>query len=424
MNITGVSMHYAEFIYNPYCIMGISCTATRAEIQKAYDKLCGFLKINESDGFSSPFSLSYLEKKPLDEGMLNKAFSDAEDIKSKVFSFSDECFAYRISKEECLKRLDNISSYDEFLSCYLWLITNDTEFVFKDMWASLCSHIEKMMSAQRIHWSELFDSRFSIDELNESYNLLDEFHKAFKMKILSPLHSFENSSEKSSTAKECLFNILASKKNRSAYNRTVVDDELSRLANEAKKMLESDYASNSSEDKVSLVNNVRKYEDTSDSELSLIDTYNNESNVFQMAVNNAEYDSASVKTQISELDTTKAFEIIGKSDIQENKQFAIDDIDTSKQVESLRAQKKSNAKEMNGLVTVNGQVKQVYGEVNPYAIPKSVSREEYAYNQTEEFEKRQAKQVKKHYRANTIKTFIKLLLVAGLFALFWWQTHR
>jgi hypothetical protein len=365
--------------------------------------------------------LSYLDRVRLDEGILNKAFSEIEEIKNKVFSFSDECFAYKISKEECLKRLDNISCYDEFLSCYLWLISNDTDFVQRDMWARLCTHIDIMLNAPRLRWDEFFNDRFSIDELNESYNILEVFFRAFKEKILLPLQSFEEAQEKSLSAKECLFNILTSK--RHGKKKVIIsgDEELARLAKEANKMLQTGDSEESLAAPVSLINNQPEdefyYED-----VSLVDSAKIEENVFDMAVRLSEDQKKG--SSIDALDTTKAYEVIGKSDISQNKQFAIDDIDTSKTVEALRGQKVSKAEDMNGLITDNGEVKQIYAEVNPLKMTRTVSREQFAYDHTSEFEKRQSKQVKKHFRANIFKTMLKVLIVAALFALFWWQTHR
>lgn len=83
--------------------------------------------------------------------------------------------------------LRDISCYDCFLRCYMWLITNDRDFEEPELWIPLCQYIDKMIMSSPEQWDKYFDHRFPQDMLDSSMSALRSFYATFCDIILLPI---------------------------------------------------------------------------------------------------------------------------------------------------------------------------------------------------------------------------------------------
>lgn len=390
------------FSCNPFHILGISCVSTRDEILSAYMKLQKLININAVDSYSRDVNIEQLELPQYSLEMLNSAYSDINNIDSKVFAFNSNIYTSPFSIIDITNMLDKIKCYDEMLSCYLWLLLNDNDFKYKDLWSKLCSYIDTLIDAPAIKWQDYFDNRFSIDDLNENPDCYSEFHEAFSRIILYPLKEIVENSESCKSAREILFIAISEKRTTTSYS-VEPDDELIKLARQIEVQGVNDISgviSNSFEDE-------EEYEG-----VSLLDGIGASDNVYTKIVqenmsNSCMMDGLDIESASKEVKILKPKQV----------EYKIDEVEMSP-VENLVSPKIASAKEMDGIAIGSEGVKQIAGE-NIDPSYKNIRRT-YLENNGNfvQYQTMYEEQKKRRKSGNLYYWLLVLLILGGITAYF------
>lgn len=407
------------FATNPYRILGISCISSKQEIIRAYEKLSKLSKLDSLESYTSAFDLTQLPQVIRDEGLINVAQMKAFAPINKAFAFADASYAVPLTIEDCAENVEDISSYDCFLSCYLWLLLNDLDYHYKGLWIKLCNHLDKMLIAEINEWEIYFDNRFRDDEISQNFNCYKDFHTVFTNNILLPFKTLVKGSNQAKTSLE-IFEMAQTPL--SEIQTKANSDELNKLAQIAEKETKArngfnlvNESKNSQKSKVTLV-----YEETPT-------IYEKIDLVAEMDTSENIYDQVAKKTginnerniSIDSIDTSKGLANVGYAQDYDNRQnIKMDSIDINAKVQSLVSPKKNVAMEMNGLLNSEDGAKTVISSQYIAPPPKSISRTEFTNQVSETFEDRQDKIKKNEYRMQHIKVGFGIVILLGALAFF------
>ena len=175
------------FACNPYRILGIPVNAEESEVNSAYQKLLNMVGTPEYDSYSTAFDFPELPPFTRDTATLRNAYAKLSSIGYRCFAFSDGIFSQPLNVDDVMLNLEDITSYDCFLRCYMWLITNDRDFEEPELWIPLCRYIDKLIASGPDKWAEYYDNRFPESVLKGGVQALHTFHTTFKDIILLPI---------------------------------------------------------------------------------------------------------------------------------------------------------------------------------------------------------------------------------------------
>lgn len=191
------------FACNPFRILGLPVTAEDDELTATYKKL---LSMGGAEGYTTDFDFqNALPPFKRDDLTLRTAYAKLASNGYRCFAFSDGVFSQSLNENDVQLNLQNVTCYDAFLRCYMWLITNDRSFEQPHLWVLLAKYIDKLIGSPQSEWKKLFDNRFPASVMaSNGDQLLAELHTTFKDIILLPLKEMVRGSMRCTSATQIL----------------------------------------------------------------------------------------------------------------------------------------------------------------------------------------------------------------------------
>lgn len=175
-----------KILNNPYRLLGISCTSTFEDSNKALDKLKKLSRLNALSSYTSNFDLKGIEKPCRELSVVQNAVTLIKNIDNKWFWFSDPIPCeiwydgkYRI---ELSRDGQEFGSYDLFLANYLYGLICDADFNVQETWKRILKYFCYLCN--EYDCKEL-KTRFNNEELKDLDN--ESLLKNFKKEIFKPL---------------------------------------------------------------------------------------------------------------------------------------------------------------------------------------------------------------------------------------------
>lgn len=192
------------FACNPFRVLGIAVDAPTADVTLTYKKLLDMAAKGDTADYETPYDFDFLPLFSRSEKDLKTAYAKIASNGYRCFAFSDPIFSASLNIDDVMLNLRDISCYDCFLRCYMWLITNDRDFEEPELWIPLCQYIDKMIMSSPEQWDKYFDHRFPQDMLDSSMSALRSFYATFCDIILLPIKEMVRGSMKCRSAMEIL----------------------------------------------------------------------------------------------------------------------------------------------------------------------------------------------------------------------------
>ena len=192
------------FACNPFRVLGIAVDTPTADVTLTYKKLLDMAAKGDTADYETPYDCDFLPPFSRSEKDLKTAYAKIASNGYRCFAFSDPIFSASLNIDDVMLNLRDISCYDCFLRCYMWLITNDRDFEEPELWIPLCQYIDKMIMSSPEQWDKYFDHRFPQDMLDSSMSALRSFYATFCDIILLPIKEMVRGSMKCRSAMEIL----------------------------------------------------------------------------------------------------------------------------------------------------------------------------------------------------------------------------
>lgn len=192
------------FAYNPFRILGLPVNASHAEIAGVYENLIRLADSGDIGRYTTPFDFDSLPPFSRSAQTVKTAHQKLASNGYRCFAFADSEFSVSLNIDDIMLNLRDISCYDCFLRCYMWLVINDRNMEEHDLWIQLAEYIDKMIMSKPDEWTKYFDNRFPAEMIDENLNVYKSFYSTFCEIILLPLKEMVRGSMKCRTAVEIL----------------------------------------------------------------------------------------------------------------------------------------------------------------------------------------------------------------------------
>lgn len=192
------------FACNPYRVLGVAVDTPSSEISKTYKQLLELAAEGKTADYKTPFDFDFLPPFSRSAEDLKTAYAKLASNGYRCFAFANEIFSESLNVDDVMLNLRDITCYDCFLRCYMWLITNDRDFEEPELWIPLCKYIDQMIMSGPDKWDQYFDHRFPEDMLDEKMTALRSFYATFCDIILLPIKEMVRGSMKCRSAMEIL----------------------------------------------------------------------------------------------------------------------------------------------------------------------------------------------------------------------------
>lgn len=193
------------FAYNPYRILGTAVDTPAEKITELYNKLIEMADNGTISQYKTEYDfLGSLPAFERDASALKTAYAKIASNGYRCFAYSSDQFAAALNVDDIMLNLRDITCYDCFLRCYMWLITNDRDFEEHELWILLCKHIDNMIMSTPDQWAKMFDHRFPDNMTGDKVSTYRTLYATFCDIILLPIKEMVRGSMKCSTATEIL----------------------------------------------------------------------------------------------------------------------------------------------------------------------------------------------------------------------------
>lgn len=193
------------FACNPFRILGLPVTAEDDVITSTYQKLLSMAGTPDADNYKTDYDFPSLPPFKRDEATLRTAYAKLASNGYRCFAYSSGEFSQSLTVDDITLNIGDLSSYDVFLRCYMWLVVNDKNFEQPQLWVALAKHIDKLIGLPSNELSKYFDSRFPNSAIRTGgEQLLAELHATFKDIILLPLKELVRGSMRCTSAIQIL----------------------------------------------------------------------------------------------------------------------------------------------------------------------------------------------------------------------------
>ena len=193
------------FACNPFRILGLPVTAEDEELTAAYKRLlsnAGSGGAEITTDYDFPTALPPFKR---DDLTLRTAYAKLASNGYRCFAYSSGEFSKELTADDVLLNLSNVTCYDAFLRCYMWLVTNDRDFEETHHWVLLAKHIDKIINAGPNEWKQLLGNRFPASVMSKNGDqLMSELHETFKDIILLPMKEMVRGSMRCTSATQIL----------------------------------------------------------------------------------------------------------------------------------------------------------------------------------------------------------------------------
>lgn len=192
------------FACNPYRILGVAVNTKNSEVKKAYEKLLDMASKDNISAYNTPFDFPSLPPYPRTISSIETAYTKLTSNGYRCFAYADGQFTAALNIDDVALNLRDISCYDCFLRCYMWLVVNDRTMEETQLWIQLAEYIDMLISSTSDKWKNLFDNRYPKEMIDNNQNILKSFHTTFCEIILLPIKEMVRGSMKCVTATEIL----------------------------------------------------------------------------------------------------------------------------------------------------------------------------------------------------------------------------
>ncbi|MBO6140441.1 MAG: hypothetical protein J6O40_01485 [Ruminococcus sp.] len=192
------------FACNPFRVLGVPVNAHSSEIEAAYNRLSQLAAAGQQNTYTTGFDFSSLPKLSRSAADVNTAYGKLSSNGYRCFAYSDPQFTVALTIDDVALNLQGISCYDCFLRCYMWLVINDREFEYPEMWIPLAKHIDKLIDSQPADWPSVFDNRFPEEMIGPGGQAYASFHQTFCEIILLPIKEMVRGSMRCQRATDIL----------------------------------------------------------------------------------------------------------------------------------------------------------------------------------------------------------------------------
>lgn len=192
------------FAYNPFRILGVPVNASHSDIKDQYENLLSLAATGDVNTFSTVFDFDSLPPFSRSTQTLKTAHAKLASNGYRCFAYADGQFTVSLSIDDIMLNLRDISCYDCFLRCYMWLIVNDRDMQEHDLWIMLANYIDKLIMSEPEDWEKYFDNRFPQEMIDDNMLAYKSFYTTFCEIILLPLKEMVRGSMKCRSAKEIL----------------------------------------------------------------------------------------------------------------------------------------------------------------------------------------------------------------------------
>lgn len=192
------------FAYNPFRILGVAVNTPMQEIERSYQKMLDMSENGEISNYKTDFDFDSLPPFSRSAQTLKTAYAKLSSNGYRCFAYSDPEFSVSLNIDDIALNLRDITCYDCFLRCYMWLIINDRDMQERDLWIQLAKHIDSMILSSPDQWSKFFDSRFPQEMIDPGMAVYKSFYSTFCQIILLPIKEMVRGSMKCTTATEIL----------------------------------------------------------------------------------------------------------------------------------------------------------------------------------------------------------------------------
>lgn len=192
------------FACNPYRILGVPVDSSADDIAEVYKDLLTAAKNGSSASYFTEFDFPSLPSFVRDEPTVRTSYVKLASNGYRCFAFADAEFTVALNVDDVALNLNDISCYDCFLRCYMWLVVNDRNFEERALWIPLAKYIDTMIKSSPDQWEKYFDHRFPADMNEDKMTSLKSFYSTFCDIILLPIKEMVRGSMKCTTAMEIL----------------------------------------------------------------------------------------------------------------------------------------------------------------------------------------------------------------------------
>ncbi|MBR4555471.1 MAG: hypothetical protein IKO27_07775 [Ruminococcus sp.] len=192
------------FACNPFRVLGIAVDATKAEIDRRYKEFLAAAGAGNSASLKTEYDFNSLPPFSRDAAALRTAYAKLASNGYRCFAYSDSQFTVPLNIDDVALNLRDISCYDCFLRCYMWLVINDPNMEEHMLWISLAKHIDKLITSSPDKFEKYFDNRFPAEMIDPQKSCYRSFYVTFCEIILLPLKEMVRGSMKCDNATDIL----------------------------------------------------------------------------------------------------------------------------------------------------------------------------------------------------------------------------
>ncbi len=192
------------FACNPFRVLGVAVNSSKADIDRRYNE---FLTAAASAGgvnVKTEFDFDSLPPISRDKKSLETAYAKLASNGYRCFAYADSEFTVPLNIDDVALNLRDITCYDCFLRCYMWLVVNDPDMEEHELWIQLCKYIDKLITSSPDVFDKVFDNRFPAEMIDPQKSVFRAFYVTFCEIILLPLKEMVRGSMKCDNASDIL----------------------------------------------------------------------------------------------------------------------------------------------------------------------------------------------------------------------------
>ena len=192
------------FACNPYRVLGIPVDTPPKEIEKRYKEYLAAAEADDTAAMKSAYDFNSLPPFSRTPSALKTAYAKLASNGYRCFAYSDSIFTVPLNIDDVALNLRDITCYDCFLRCYMWLVINDSDMEETELWIALAKYIDKLITCSPDKFEKVFDHRFPAEMIDPQKSVFRLFYVTFSEIILLPLKEMVRGSMKCDTAMDIL----------------------------------------------------------------------------------------------------------------------------------------------------------------------------------------------------------------------------
>lgn len=192
------------FACNPFRVLGIAVNTPQSDIDKRYKEFLAAANEGQSSSLRTEFDFNSLPPFSRDANALRTAYAKLASNGYRCFAYSDSSFTVPLNIDDVALNLRDLSCYDCFLRCYMWLVINDPDMEEHELWIMLAKYIDKLITSSPDKFEKFFDNRFPNEMIDPQRSVFRSFYVTFCDIILLPLKEMVRGSMKCDTAVDIL----------------------------------------------------------------------------------------------------------------------------------------------------------------------------------------------------------------------------